>query len=666
MKKCILLVFLAYFITHESIAQNSANSADSLITKLDSVIVLGRVLSSSNNISNHLLSGTSPQIIDALNSLSGVTKIHDTGYPLVYRGMHGNRLRIERNGVLKTGVLTQGYLTDDLNPGNIESIDVTKGIDKVLFGSGASGGVIQIHETDARKKISNRFYTGYSSNNIGRILGTTLNTIGSHSGIRFSGRRSVVKDFKDATRQHVLNSANSQNNLNLSSFIKGSGGLTELVWNHNYNNGFLERPQGFQNNPFELRTLRNSYTYQTNLLMESRPFSGLWIEQRLWGLFVRTDQIKENFNADFSAINNWENRAHRKQAFGYRGNLKTNLNNSISMNVGLDFIASWLEINTSFRDFIDQSLSRESTDMRTEKLLGIFSKLSLEKRRHTLGVAIRADWGTVENQQNKVNPTALTAGIEFEWLTSEKLKNSFSISRLFRYPSQMESVGITFGGRGVFIGNPDIKPEFSHQLEWRLMGYNGKWEYGIDSWVAVFGNRITEVLIGPGQFTYQNTEKARTIGIEGRVTRVWLKTPTGQELKTSLISSLIRGDELTTNNLLARGTPLIGIPSSTIALWLEYKSEFSKSTSLRVSTNVERVGALSRIPEGQVRQLWGVQKTEAYWLLNSRLQLEISFNNFGLKLGVSGSNLSNSDYFPFGARIKAMGRNFNTFLSFSF
>lgn len=657
-----LLLLLPYLSFTQSVKQQK----DTVVTNLDSIIVFGRAdLRQITQIAPYLLKGTHADLIDALDHIPGIFKVHETGYPLVYRGMSGNRLRIERNGVLRTGVVDQGYLVDDFNPENVRSINIVQGAERVLYGSGAIGGVIQINEFDASFRRKNRVYSAYSTNNRGKSLGLSYNKQFGQFGILFSGRSIDTGNFRYANKTEANNSARDQINLTLSTMLQNPTNGFLASWNHNLNSGLLERPQGFQNNPYELRSFKNRFTYQTDFGFKNKFKKGIILEQRLWGLFIETDQERKNYNSSYESVNVFENRTYIKSSFGYRGKAHTPLKEGLKLTTGADFVGSWLKEQTVVEDFLNPNFNDNDTAFRNEQMIGLFGMFTFQQPSFIYKAALRQDFASIGNQDESLNFNAITGGIEVNWLTSDQMKNTFSLNRQFRYPTKEEALGVFYGGRGAFYGNPNIEPEFSHQLEWQMAGYLGTWEYGFESWLAILSNRISEVFLGDGEYTYENTALARTWGWEAYLSYEWGNILGNDKLRTSLNGSFIQGDELT-QGWLSNGTPLVGIPPARVRFVGQYKKQYTDNVSFDIHFNLDRVARLNRLPEGPIRQTWGVLEAKAYWLLQLKIEAQWQWKNHILNSGVSIANLTNTEYFPFGTRVMGMGRNFNLFLGLSF
>lgn len=668
-------VFLcAFFIlSSQVLAQSSGNnSKDSVkVITLESVIFTHQIsdLSQRGLNGKQLQNGIETNLSNALDHIPGLFKIHEAGFPLVYRGMSGNRLRIERNGALRTGVVAQGYLTDDINPGNVGNIKVVKGIESTLFGSGAIGGVIQIEEPSFNSLINQySTYLAYGSNNNGRTAGLEVSKKSELSGLRFAGRINNTDDFQFGNGETAQNSAQEQNNLSLSLFKLNSAKTHQLSWSTDYSNGKTERPQGFQNNPFEFRNYRNRFTFQTNLKSQAALKNGIILKQNLWLLLLETDQNLRNFNGDFSQLNVSENRNYQKQAFGYRGKLALQPTNNLTLQVGADFTGSWLDQTNIRQDFISQIFDENTfTQSRVEQMGGLFGLAEYKLKNAVLGFALRADLASIGTKEQKENYQTLSGGLELTHNKKDNFKNIISLTRKFRYPSQQESVGVLFGGRGTFLGNPDLKPEYGYQLEYTMIRkLNTFMDISVSSWFALFENRIAEFILGNNEFTYRNLNQARTMGLE---TRVDYRLPGGTLENTTILSlsgTITQGDELNDEGIFSTGTPLTGIPPARLRLSIQKTRLISKDFRLAASANVDYVLAYDRLPSGPIRQTFGVMETEGYWLADLNLIATWKLDKNAIEIGFNLTNLTDAAYFPFGARIMGMGRNLTGFLRYSF
>lgn len=672
MRQTLLFCFLIISWVRTEAQTERSEKTDSIRTiRLESVVFTHQLtdLSQKNLNGERLQDGVETNLSNALDHVPGIFKIHEAGFPIVYRGMSGNRLRIERNGALRTGVVEQGYLTDDINPGAVGTIRIVRGIESTLHGSGAIGGVIRI-DAPSFGSFNNQtgMYTAYGSNNNSRTAGLDISRKSRQSGILLSGRSTGTDDFSFGSGETARNSAQNQNSLNLSLFRLNTSGTHQLTWSHSYSNSDTERPRGFQNNPFEFRKYRNRFTYQTNLASQAVLKNGAILKQNLWAVWLDTDQKLRSFNGDLSRLNVSENRNYQKQAFGYRGKLAMQPSPGLSLQIGGDFIGSWLDQENIRQDFINQIFDEQVfVQSRIEQMGGLFGLAEYKLNNLVLGVALRADLANIGTRKQQESYSTLSGGIELTFQPKAGLTNILSLTRKFRYPTQQESVGVLFGGRGTFFGNPDLKPEFGYQLEWtRIQKVNDRIDLAFSSWFALFENRIAEFFLGNNEFTYRNLDRARTMGLEGRIdyTLPSLNTQDGTVL--SLTGSYTLGDDLGDEGIFDTGTPLTGIPAGRIRFSLLQNRKVSEKLSLQTHANLDYVLAYDRLPPGPIRQTFGAIETDAYWLADLGIKGVWQLRADRISLGINITNLTNTAYFPFGARIMGMGRNFTGFLKYSF
>ena len=643
---------------------------DSILKSRDTTVVTvigGQPLLQGSLTGKSKFDGSELNLSNALDHIPGIFKIHEAGFPLVYRGMTASRLRIERNGALRTGFVDQGYLLEDINPDNIAEIRVIRGAESVLYGTGGSGGVVQVNEQTAADHRKNSAYLSYSSNTHARAAGLRLGQNNGRFGWLISGRTSTADDFSYGGGETALNSGQEQQNLKLSLTNTNPEKNLQWAWNLDYNTGNIERPQGFQNNPFELRRYRNQHTYQSNFELKLPLASGARLEQNIWVLIAENNQEISNFNGQFTQLNVFENRSYDQEALGYRLNWYLNNPGPWKLRLGGDFVSSAITQRNLRDDFILQILQEEVfVQRRDEQMGGLFGMASRQLDKVRLDASLRIDQASIGDDTDQNAYTVLSGGVTLDWNQQQNTQHSLSLTRQFRYPTQLESVGVLFGGRGIFRGNPDIKPEFSYQLEWNMTRSYKQWEFGVNSWFSMFEDRITEVFVGNGEFTYENIEQARTYGLEARIDYQLTPLTSANLAYLSLTGTFTRGDDLIGEGWFSEGDPLLGIPPGRLRLSGRWQRAFTNKFSLMGEFDLDYTLEYDRLPTGNIRQTFGAQATEAYFLAGLNFSGRYKLNKQALQLGLRITNLTDSQYFPFGARIMGMGRNVTASLRFEF
>ena len=610
----------------------------------------------------HLISGTSPNIADALNQLPGFFKVQANNYSITYRGQYGNRLRVEQNGNRRSGVTPEGgYFAEDINPSDINEVKVVSGARKVIYGSGSSGGIIQLNDVDNFEKTSttdHQIYTAYGSSNKNRILGMTTSLQKARIKLKVSGRFQGTDDYKTGDGTTVNNSSYQQNNLSLKMLIKNKNAKSLWDFSQQINNGNWNRPQGFQNNPLELRNFKNDYNSQTTVKHTSSVRPTIKLSNRASLLLLQTDQSIRSFNSDMTDINVERIRTYTKRTVDYEFATDFALGDNTSMQGGIDLYYSSLEELNSEDNYINNTfIENELIDERLDYQGGIFGLVDYKLAHLSVTGALRWDIASIGNQDQMRTFSAATGGIDLTVMFSDFIKSTWSLGRFFRYPTQQEAVGVFFGGRGTFLGNADIKPEYSHQLDWSVSGVKNKFSYKVTAWFHHFSGRITPIPTGENEFTYQNVENARTIGAEWLLSHHSQNSNDRHHFILNLSGTVLKGDVLAESSLSETIEPLVGIPPARIRLFGIFIVKVNEKSSLSTEAGLEKVADFSRLPDRFINQTFAVVPTAGYLLLNAGIEYTRQICQNKLSLSVRGTNLSNTNFFPFGTRVADMGRN---------
>ena len=653
------LTLLSLFLGLAELLCAQKASPDTTSHRMDAVLITAPSTSAADLlVDRSLVRGSAPSAAEALSQLPGLYIVQPNTFPLSYRGLSGNRMRIEQNGMRRTGINRQGFLAEDINPEEIASLRMVSGIDKVLFGSGAMGGVLRIEEWDGSAPAYSSAYSAYGTNNQSRQFGFTVGHSGSKTDMMLSGRTSREENYRSHNSTEVRNSETVQNKLSATIRLNGPREDHQILLRQQISNGDWERPQGFQNNPLEFRNFRNRYTYKADLEHKKKYARATW-KQHANLLLLATDQEIENYSLGFSSLQLRRLRANTKQAAGYRGTLLLPRKTNRELTVGIDLYASELTETYTEQSFLDgRRAASPQENIRQEVMGGLFGRFLQRHRYSQWIVAARLD-GAFLGDSGSLKPfQAVTGGVEYRWKQHSVFLNSISLGRYFRYPTQLEATGIFFGGRGAFYGNPEINPEVSYQLDWTVMGERNAIGYQLSTWVALFTNRITEVPRDAESFTYTNSARARTLGFD------WLfsyrLTPADAPTKFQVIGSgtVMRGDELTRRGFLEEGDPLLGVPAPRTRAAIRMKLPVSRAVDLRAEIQGDYHAQFNRIPEGFISQTWAVDPAASYVLLNSTVDVTFQAGSQTIKAGLRSHNLTDAEFYPFGSRVAGMGRNF--------
>ncbi len=600
------------------------------------------------------------QVMDLLERIPGVVRAQASSFPISYRGQTGSRLRIQQNGARRSGLNPQGYLGQDLSTSNLSKAQIVDGIEKAIYGSGAIGGVLVLEDQQAFVKSPTTIYSQFRTNSNARQLGFRWNNGNEPTRLAFAGSGIATNDFHFPNRQTALNSAIRE--YNLSTALTTQLKKRQINWRQKWSSGNWQFPQGFQNNPFELRELDNAYTYQSDLKFKHQLRSGWDLTHQAWGLALETDQTQDQYNAQFEMINFQIVRNYRRLGFGYNGYAEKTLA-QFTIKSGLDLFSSRLNEKRFEDDRVRNSTTRTTVAKRDDRQAGLFvSARTLGKKVKWKGV-LRADLASNAHFDTQSQQTsALSGGAEAQWRWL-RADHQISIGRYFRFPRPEEAGGELFGGRGVFRGNPDIRPEYSYQLEWKVAKTTKSTSFSISSWLAYFENRIIEVPVAQGIFQYDNIDQARTFGLEWQLSQM-LINQNKHNLVGHFSGLIMQGDDLTEVSFFAKGSRSNGIPPAHLRAEIRYKTWFG-NLPFQLSFDGQHFSKFIA-PTGFTNQVWAVRDAPAYTLLGAQANTRIQWGQNALLISAGISNLTDEAYFPFGTRVMGMGRDFRFGLNYSF
>ena len=606
---------------------------------------------------------TPQQAMDLLDAIPGVVRAQQSAFPISYRGQHGSRLRIQQNGARRAGLNPQGYLGQDLNASNLEVARMVTGIERAIYGSGSIGGVLLLEDAAASAARPSELFFDYGTNNRSRRIGMNWQGNLKKTHLRLAGSGLETNNFRFADQQEAINS--NLQELNLSSALSLPLRSHEINWRQNLSSGNWQFPQGFQNFPFEFRDLDNRYTYQTDLKVKSTLRGNWTLNNQAWGLTLKTDQTQDKYNAQFDAINEQVIRRYTRNSFGYNGSLER-ITQRFAIKTGMDLYTSRLEEHREDNNYRENRFESRQAALRDDFHAGSFLRVTtLNEGLQWTGV-IRVDMATSDNLEAATSTySAITGGIQADW-TFLQLDHQVYVGRFFRFPRPEESGGELQGGRGVFRGNPDIKPEYSTQLEWSVSRRLERLLIRASSWFAYYQDRIVETPLADENavFLYDNVDQARTFGIEWSLTYTLFNQPK-QQLTGSLSGLAMKGDDLPGGKIFEKGERSLGIPPATLSAGLQYVRNLRPGYMLNMTLDVRHAFEFIA-PAGFTNQVWAVSDAPDYTLLGFNIGNRFRWNHHDLLLNIGASNLTDVAYFPFGTRIMGMGRNWRFGVKYAF
>ena len=459
---------------------------------------------------------TSTNIIDAIAKQPGVSQI-TTGSGIskpIIRGLGYNRIIVMNEGVRQEGQQWGDEHGIEIDPQNVNSVEILKGPASLMYGSDAMAGVLILHgspilpEGEMKATIS----TEYQTNN--GLFDYSLNFAGHQKAFVWDGRFTdkMAHAYKNKYDGYVPGSQFKERAARLML------GFNE-AWGHSHLTGsvfhqtlsIVEGERDEETGELECAS-DDVKTYSKAL-----PFQQIWHYKAVW-------------DNSFNLPKGW-----LKAVFGYQQNQRQEFEDSA------DDYELFFKLHTLTYDirYLSQEWNgwkmaggvngmwQQSLNLGEESLIpeyklfdiGGYATISKTMDNVTLNGGLRYDNRHIDFHSR--NFGSVSGSIGAVWNVCQHTNLRLNIARGFRAPnmSELGSDGIHEGTLRYEIGNPDLKPEYSWQAD---LGLDFSSEY-ISAQVALFINRIENYIfserineiIEEGFRTYQYTQgDARLLGFE--------------------------------------------------------------------------------------------------------------------------------------------------------
>ena len=459
---------------------------------------------------------TSTNIIDAIAKQPGVSQI-TTGSGIskpIIRGLGYNRIIVMNEGVRQEGQQWGDEHGIEIDPQNVNSVEILKGPASLMYGSDAMAGVLILHgspimpEGEMKATVS----TEYQTNN--GLFDYSLNFAGHEKAFVWDGRFTdkMAHAYKNKYDGYVPSSQFKERAARL------MFGLNE-AWGHSHLTGsvFHQTPSIIEGERDEETGELECATDDVMTYSKALPFQQIWHYKAVW-------------DNSFNLPKGW-----LKAIFGYQQNQRQEFEESAdeyelyfklhTMTYDVRYISQewngW-KIAGGINGMWQQSLNLGEEALIPEYKLfdiGGYATISKTMDNLTLNGGLRYDNRHIDFHSR--NFSSVSGSIGAIWNVCQHTNLRLNIARGFRAPnmSELGSDGIHEGTLRYEIGNPDLKPEYSWQAD---LGLDFSSEY-ISAQVALFANRIENYIFSErinevkeeGFRTYQYTQgDARLLGFE--------------------------------------------------------------------------------------------------------------------------------------------------------
>ena len=459
---------------------------------------------------------TSTNIIDAIAKQPGISQI-TTGSGIskpIIRGLGYNRIIVMNEGVRQEGQQWGDEHGIEIDPQNVNSVEILKGPASLMYGSDAMAGVLILHgapilpEGEMKAVVS----TEYQTNN--GLFDYSLNFAGHQKAFVWDARFTdkMAHAYKNKYDGYVPGSQFKERAARL------MVGLNE-AWGHTHLTGsvFHQTPSIIEGERDEETGELESTTDDIKTYSEALPFQKIWHYKAVW-------------DNSFNLPKGW-----LKVIFGYQQNQRQEFEESA------DDYKLYFKLHTMTYDvrYLSQEwngwkmaggvngMRQQSLNLGEEALIpeyklfdiGGYATISKTMDNLTLNGGLRYDNRHIDFHSR--NFGSVSGSIGAVWNVCQHMNLRLNIARGFRAPnmSELGSDGIHEGTLRYEIGNPDLKPEYSWQAD---LGMDLSSDY-ISAQVALFANRIENYIFSKrinevmeeGFLTYQYTQgDARLLGFE--------------------------------------------------------------------------------------------------------------------------------------------------------
>ncbi|WP_460519589.1 TonB-dependent receptor [Cyclobacterium sediminis] len=646
---------------------------------------------------NFIEKNNSGTFSNALEKLPGISTIN-TGVGIskpVIRGMSSNRIQVNDRGIKQEG---QQWGSDhglEIDPFDVDRVEIVKGPASLIYGSDGMSGVINISPAPLpmEGEIRGHLINSYQSNNSMRSHSAMVE--GNEDGFIFKGRL-TFQDYQDyrvptdeftyagfvlpVYENRLKNTAGKERHfsfmtglrknwgkstLTLSRFGQQAGLFTGAVGipssynlRHNGDYSNIELPNQdnshlkvISNTTIQLNRnwLEIDLAYQRNVRQENSLPHAHGINSTEYGnlaLALYLDTYTANFR--------YNRHVNEKQQviIGLQSSLMNNdfggfeflLPKFLSKSAGIFYFHEYrLRENFILNAGLRLDIAQHQIDAHSQPIYNNSGEATGEE--------------TLRNPEIDRNYSNLSGSTGFSWIFSKNSNLKFNLGSSYRVPTPIELAtnGIHHGNFRHELGNSLLESERSFQGDLNYTFSKENLLIGISPYLAYYNNYIylsptAEFSTLPGAGTLWEYRQNNAIFAGGEIKFHWSLFPA---LQATIAAEYVYNQNLDSS------LPLPLTPPASILTGLEWNLPLENFWLLNNNFYVEyrQVASQNRVDRNE-------RETKGYGLLEAGLGIEIKLAKQLLKLRISGQNLLNKYYFNHLSRYRLLnlpeqGRNIN-------
>jgi iron complex outermembrane receptor protein len=702
-KLLVQVSYLGYKMATEiidlTITQSFNFRLEESVTEISEVVVTGQSGGIESNRTpspiavvphTQMLQNASSNIIDALTKVPGVSQI-TTGSGIskpVIRGMGYNRVVVVNDGIRQEGQQWGDEHGIEIDENSVNRVEILKGPASLAYGSDAMAGVINMIATPTLPEgsVKGNSSSNYQSNN--GLLNHSVNLAGNKNGLSWDMRYSnkMAHAYQNKYDGYVYNSGFREQAANTTLGINRSWGFSHLHLSmYALKPGIIEGERDSLSGKFlkanaEIAGNSDFHSYQPDA-----PFQKINHYKAVWDNRFFIGQSKLEATIGFQ-----QNRRKEFESADEYGLFF--LLNTLSYDISYIFPEknNW-KLSTGINGMGQKSENRGNEFLVPEYSLfdfGVYAIASKRIGKLDISGGLRYDSRSEDGQALYLNeneevtdssdPNArerfaafsstfrgISGSIGATWQISPSVYSKLNVSRGFRAPNiaELGSNGVHEGTQRYEIGNPDLKPETSLQLDYAL-GLNTT---HVSAELNVFTNAVNHYIFSNKLSSLQEPDplfdnlpafrftegNARFYGGEFQIDfhphpLDWLHL----ENSFSVVNGTLKNQPTESRYL-----PFIPAP-----VWIsDVKAEFDKINRFLANSYIS-LGIEKTWKQNHFYAAYDTETaTSGYTLLHMGLGTDfVSGNKTRFSVYVSASNLTDVAYQSHLSRLKYVGYNYAT------
>lgn len=631
---------------------------------------------------------------NAIEKLPGISTIN-TGVGIskpVIRGMSFNRIMINDRGIKQEGQQWGADHGLEIDPFDVDRVEIVKGPASLIYGSDGMAGVINIAPAAFKQngEIEANYSGLYRSNN--DMVSHSFFVDGNEKDLIFRARF-TAQDYSDYRvpadnfvyagfllpifDNRLKNTAGSERHVSFTGGVQKNWGYSTLtVSGFNQQAGIFAGAVGIPNS-YNLRhdgdhrnidIPRQDNQHYKVIWNNNLQLGKYWMEldlgyqrnQRKEFSLPHTQGVGPNdfgnlalsLNLDVFTANMRLNQQHGE---GGQSVLGFNAQQSVNRHSGFEFLLPNFE---SFQGgvfyFREQRINKNLVWNGGLRADGAFHDID----EHLQPIFVRLEpTGEFDQRNPDINRSFfnISGSTGVSWVFKEDINVKFNLGSAYRIPTPIElaSNGVHHGNFRHEVGNPDLEAERSYQADLNIALSKKKVHFSVSPFFGYFDNYI--YLAPAPRFS---PLPGSSLLWEYRQNNAIF---TGAELMSQLAIfknfNFSFGAEYVYNLNLDTGLPLPLTPPFSTLTGLEYKvPKINKQVqNLYFFVESRRVATQNRVDRNE-------RVTEGYHIWEAGLGWELNLQNNSIQFQVSGQNLTNAVYFNHLSRYRLLnlpeqGRN---------